>query len=158
MMLTQAHRTEVQDTKARLEERQRELDRLNLFLEGILGNLGLAVVVLDAEQRVQIWNAAAQDLWGMRPEEVEGLAFSALDIGLPVAQLAEGIGQALADPPSSSEAVLAAVNRKGRDFTCVVRTLSLGDANGNRHGVILLMGEHDSDGAPSRGGSQAPVS
>ena len=28
MMLTQAHRTEVQDTKARLEERQRELDRL----------------------------------------------------------------------------------------------------------------------------------
>jgi septal ring factor EnvC (AmiA/AmiB activator) len=28
MMLTQAHRTEVQDTKARLEERSRELDRL----------------------------------------------------------------------------------------------------------------------------------
>jgi septal ring factor EnvC (AmiA/AmiB activator) len=28
MLLTQAHRTEVQDTKARLEERQRELDRL----------------------------------------------------------------------------------------------------------------------------------
>src|SRR5262249_30959742 len=40
-------------------ERASELDRLNIFLEGILGNLGVGVVVLDLDQQVQLWNAAS---------------------------------------------------------------------------------------------------
>src|SRR5205085_4030012 len=65
-------------------ERSNEMDRLNLFLEGILGVLGVGVVVLDREQRVQLWNDAATELWGLRGDEVDGKTFLTLDIGLPV--------------------------------------------------------------------------
>jgi two-component system, chemotaxis family, CheB/CheR fusion protein len=51
--------------------RSAELDRVNMFLEGIVGNLGVGVVVLDEEGRVQVWNANSSELWGMRADEVE---------------------------------------------------------------------------------------
>src|SRR5581483_7766683 len=70
---------ELQSTNDELEamndlqnERAHELDRANMFLEGILGSLGLAVVVLDKERRVQLWNRAATDFWGLRDHEVLG--------------------------------------------------------------------------------------
>jgi two-component system CheB/CheR fusion protein len=146
---------ELHSTNAELEslndeqrEGARQLDRLNLFLEGILGNLGLGVVVLDTDQRVQIWNAASEELWGVRPEETEGREFDQLDIGLPVGRLRESIERALADGGDPSEITLEAVNRRGRPFNCVVRTLALTGSDGRRHGAVLLMG----DGADADGG------
>ena len=112
---------ELQSTNDELEamstvqgERAGELDRLNMFLEGVLGNLGLAVVVLDADQRVQLWNGSATDLWGLRGEEVLGEHFLALDIGLPMDKLKAPIRQALSDSGRRTELSVEAVNRRGR--------------------------------------------
>jgi two-component system CheB/CheR fusion protein len=112
---------ELQSTNEELEamstvqgERAGELDRLNMFLEGVLGNLGLAVVVLDADQRVQLWNGSATDLWGLRGEEVLGEHFLALDIGLPMDKLKAPIRQALSDSGRRTELSVEAVNRRGR--------------------------------------------
>ena len=141
---------ELQSTNEQLEAMNqeqrsgaRDVDRLNLFLEGILGNLGLAVVVLDTDQRIQVWNPSAAELWGLRADEAEGQDFLSLDIGLPLDELKGPIQSVLADPPTAGDLTVAAVNRRGRAFTCAVRTLPLTSPDGRNHGAILLMSERD---------------
>ena len=45
------------------------------------------VAVVDRELRVLAWNPQAEELWGLREEEVEGKHLLNLDIGLPVERL-----------------------------------------------------------------------
>src|SRR5205085_550746 len=137
---------ELQSTNDELEamneiqgERAVELDRLNLFLEGILGNLGLGVVVLDSEQRVQLWNNSASELWGLRDSEVIGAHFLTLDIGFPVEKLKAAMRRALSPAGEATEQTFAAVNRRGREFHCHVQVMPLTDSKGGVYGVILLM-------------------
>jgi two-component system CheB/CheR fusion protein len=141
---------ELQSTNDELEamnEEQRarsvELDRANLFLEGILGSLGVGVVVLDRDRRVQVWNANSTDLWGLRPDEVEGAHFLDLDIGLPVEQLKDSIRQVLSEDTEMLEQRVDAVTRRGRNVECRVRTLPLHASDGEVYGVIILMAVAD---------------
>ncbi|OLE20966.1 MAG: hypothetical protein AUI36_34595 [Cyanobacteria bacterium 13_1_40CM_2_61_4] len=138
---------ELQSTNEELEtmnEEQRtralELDRLNIFLEGILGNLELAVVVLDDSQQVQLWNPAATEMWGLREDEVAGVHFLSLDIGLPLGQLRDAMRAALGDGGAGTDLVLEAVNRRGRSFECSVQVQPL-RADGKSRGAILIMAE-----------------
>ncbi|HVV91068.1 MAG TPA: CheR family methyltransferase [Solirubrobacterales bacterium] len=125
------------------EQRRRteELDRLNLFLEGILGNLGVGVAVVDRENKIQLWNANSQDLWGLRPDEVEGVDLLSLDIGLPVAELREPLEDAISAGAKSTDLALDAVNRRGRSFECEVRVMPLFSAGQGLYGGIVLMRE-----------------
>jgi two-component system, chemotaxis family, CheB/CheR fusion protein len=145
---------ELQSTNEELETmndeqrlRARELDRVNLFLEGILGNLGVGVIVIDRDQRIQVWNASSHDLWGLGAEEVEGKHFLSIDIGLPLDEVRDQVRAALADSPQSTEVTVEAVNRRGRTFNCFVRTLPMIGADGENHGAILLVGEAEPAGA-----------
>jgi two-component system, chemotaxis family, CheB/CheR fusion protein len=124
-------------------DRSNEVDRLNLFLEGILGNLGVGIVVLDKEQRVQLWNDSATELWGLRGDEVDGRTFPTLDIGLPVQQVSDAIREAMSDGGAESTVTVEAVNRRGRRFECTVRTLPLTSKTGDAYGAILLMSSDD---------------
>jgi len=128
-------------------DRSDELDRLNMFLEGILGSLGLGVVVLDNEQRVQLWNDSATELWGLRGDEVDGKSFLTLDIGLPVQRVGDAIRAALTDGGAENRVTVEAVNRRGRRFDCTVRTLPLTTRAGESYGAILLMSGPDETGA-----------
>ena len=124
--------------------RTAEMDRVNLFLEGILGSLGVGVVVVDRELRVQVWNASSFDLWGLRAEEVVGKDLLSLDIGLPVEQLKQPVLAALNDSGNVSEHQVDALNRRGRKMNCWVRVQPLAQPNGANYGAILLMGDADS--------------
>jgi two-component system, chemotaxis family, CheB/CheR fusion protein len=141
---------ELQSTNDELEamneaqgERASALDRANLFLEGILGSLGLAVVVLDAQQRIQLWNSSAADLWGLRDNEVVGSHFLYLDIGFPMEKLKEPIREALADGGDLSELTVDAVNRRGRAFRCHVQVQPLRDGADLAYGALILMSSGD---------------
>jgi two-component system, chemotaxis family, CheB/CheR fusion protein len=118
-----------------------ELDRLNLFLEGILGNLDIGVGVVDRENRVQLWNADAEDLWGLRADEVEGQDLLELDIGLPLEELREPLRRATSPAAETTSLVLAAVNRRGRAVRCEVRVMPLFSARHGLFGGIVLMHE-----------------
>jgi two-component system, chemotaxis family, CheB/CheR fusion protein len=139
--------TSTNDELEAMNEEQRrhteELDRLNLFLEGILGNLGVGVVVVDRERRVQLWNGNSEDLWGLRAEEVEGEDLLTLDIGLPVAELKQPLEDALSSAASSmnSDLVFEAINRRGRTFQCEVRVMPLVSGKQGLYGGIVLMRE-----------------
>jgi two-component system CheB/CheR fusion protein len=123
-----------------------ELDRLNLFLEGILGNLGLGVAVVDRDYRIQLWNASSQDLWGLRPDEAEGEDLLSLDIGLPVEEVRKPLEQAVSATAKTSALVVDAVNRRGRAFKCELRVMPLFSPQQGLFGGIVLMREADGSG------------
>ena len=83
----QSTNEELETMNEELRHRTEELNDVNAFLETILGTIGLAVAVLDRNQRVQIWNGKARELWGLTPDEAEDEHLLALDIGLPVEKL-----------------------------------------------------------------------
>ena len=127
-------------------ERSGDLDRLNLFLESILGQLRLAVVVVDNDQRIQLWNSSATELWGLRAAEVIGEHLLTLDIGLPLEELKPMVRETISGDGDGAvrQVVLDAVNRRGRKFECLVRALPLSDPAGTRYGAVLLMSEANS--------------
>jgi two-component system CheB/CheR fusion protein len=95
------------------------------------------VIVVDREMRVRVWNRQAEELWGLRPNEVAGQHMLSLDIGLPVEQLAQPLRRAVADG-ESTELVTAAVNRRGREVRCRVTLMPLSSAAGDIEGAIAI--------------------
>jgi two-component system CheB/CheR fusion protein len=122
-------------------EHGEQLDRLNLFLEGILGNLSVGVAVVDRENKVQLWNANSQELWGLRPDEAEGEDLLALDIGLPVDELRKPLVEAISSGARSTDLVVEAVNRRGQAFRCEIRVIPLFSGSQGLYGGIVLMRE-----------------
>jgi two-component system CheB/CheR fusion protein len=90
-----------------------EVEHLNRFLGAILTSFRGGVAVLDKERCVRVWNAGAEDLWGLRREEVEGHDFLELDSGLPVRDLAGDL-EACLRAGAPAERTLDAVTRRGR--------------------------------------------
>lgn len=123
-----------------LRHRTNELNEVNAFLETIMTAVGLAVAVVDREQRVQIWNRQARELWGLTPEEAEDRHLMALDFGLPVEQLKAQLRATLAGQTSREELVLDAINRRGKQLPCRVTLLPLAGGNdGVVPGAIIMM-------------------
>jgi two-component system, chemotaxis family, CheB/CheR fusion protein len=111
----QSMNDELQGSNSALRDHQEEVDRLNRFMGSVLGSMSSGVAVVDAELRVMAWNARAEDLWGLRNEEVVGEHLMNLDIGLPVERLRQVLRSQLTDAAAEPESVeLEAVNRRGR--------------------------------------------
>jgi two-component system CheB/CheR fusion protein len=130
--------TELQTINNELQERSIQLDRVNTFMEQILANLQLGVAVLDRDLRVQLWNKRAVDLWGVQADETVGQPLLGLDIGLPLAELANPLKKCLNGSDGFQELTVQATNRRGKSFTCRVQCTAMGGLDGARS-VILLM-------------------
>ena len=136
----QSSNEELETMNEELRHRTQELNDVNSFLETILTTIGLAVAVLDRNQRVQIWNGKARELWGVTAAEAEDEHLMALDIGLPIEKLRQQIKDTLAGKTEREEVVVEATNRRGKPFTCRVTFLPLGSGgDGNVAGVIMMM-------------------
>src|SRR5215218_858220 len=83
----QSTNEELQTMNDELRQRGEDLNHVNAFLESIFASLRGAVVVIDRDMQVQVWNHRAEDLWGLRPEKVLGSHLLNLDIGLPIDEL-----------------------------------------------------------------------
>jgi len=128
---------ELQSTNDELRMRSDELDRVNTFLNAVLTSVRAGVAVLDRELRVRAWNGEAEDLWGVRADEVTGQAFLSLDIGLPVRELREALFNAL-EGEALAPREFEATNRRGRSIVCKVTCNPLIEEGVSR-GVIVLM-------------------
>jgi two-component system CheB/CheR fusion protein len=134
----QSTNEELETANSELRERGMALDTVNGFLEAIMASLHSAVVVLNRDLAVRAWNRTAEDLWGLRADEVEESNFLNLDIGLPVDQLRPSIRAVLSGTSDGSEQRLQAVNRRGRTIECTVRISPLRDGD-DVVGAILVM-------------------
>ena len=84
----QSTNEELETINNELRDRSAEVTELNQFLRTMLGSLQSAVVVLGTEMEIRAWNRQAEDLWGLRTDEVINHHFLNLDIGFPVETLA----------------------------------------------------------------------
>jgi two-component system CheB/CheR fusion protein len=146
----QSTNEELETINNELRERSAEVTELNQFLESILGSLQSAVVVLSTEMEVRAWNRQAEELWGLRRDEVMGHHFLNLDIGFPVERLRNAIRSCLAGRSEREQVVQPAINRRGRPVEVTVSVSCLvGD--GQTRGVILLMDAVPRDSGPADG-------
>ena len=135
----QSTNEELQTVNEELRQRTDEMNQLNAFLESVLSGMRAAAVVLNANLNVLIWNRRAEDLRGLRADEVQGRSILNLDIGLPVGELRDVIRPCLSGDSDHQQVVLDAVNRRGKKIKCRVTCTPLVTASKKREGVILLM-------------------
>ena len=124
-----------------LRQRTDELNKSNAFLESILSSLRGGVVVVDRNVNVLIWNYKAEDMWGLRSDEVKGQSLLNLEIGLPVGKLKGPLRTCMAEETEQQELILDAVNRRGRSFKCRVSISPFKGLQGERQGAIIMMEE-----------------
>jgi two-component system CheB/CheR fusion protein len=143
----QSTNEELETINDELQLRTNELHRVNGFLESILASLDSGVIVVDPELRVQVWNAKAGDMWGLRDDEVSGEHLLNLDIGLPVDQLRAPLRAVLSKDGHAGlqEVVVHARNRRGRDIDCRVTITPLAGLDGAVGGAILLTDQQTPD-------------
>jgi two-component system CheB/CheR fusion protein len=134
----QSTNEELETINEELRERSHELDDVNVFLETILASLGLAVVVVDRQLCVRIWNDGSTELWGLRSEEAVGEHLLGLDIGLPVEGLKKTLLRSMEPGAERAEVTLEATNRRGKTVTCQVTVVGLMRGE-TVTGAILLM-------------------
>ncbi|MDQ2628189.1 MAG: PAS domain S-box protein [Actinomycetota bacterium] len=123
-----------------LRERSIELDDARTFLDSLVNSVQLGLVVVDREMRVVVWNRGCEELWGLRSDETVGTTLTTLDIGLPMDNVRPLIGNAFVDPDNPGEALVDAVNRRGR--AAKVRVICTGfqaPGEGGVNGALLLM-------------------
>ena len=130
--------SELQAINNELQQRSVQLDHINNFMQQVMANFEFGVAVLDRDLRIQLWNRRAEDMWGVRSDEAIGQPLLTLDIGLPMAEIAEPIRQCATGPGAHQEVVVSATNRRGRHFTCRLQCSSMPTGDGSR-AVILLM-------------------
>ena len=140
----QSTNEELETMNEELRHRTEEVNDVNAFLETILTTIGVAVAVLDRNQRVQIWNGQARELWGLTAADAEDEHLMSLDFGLPVDKLRQQIREVLAGRSQREETVVEATNRRGKMFQCRVTFLPLRDGgDGNVSGAIMMMEDVD---------------
>jgi two-component system CheB/CheR fusion protein len=135
----QSTNEELQTMNDELRNRSTELNSNNAFLESVFTSLRSAVVVLDRDLRVHVWNAGALEMWGVRPEEAQGTSLFTLDIGLPGGELHQPIREVLSGASTHREVTVPATNRRGKAIDCLVAITPLLGSDRKVTGVILLM-------------------
>jgi two-component system, chemotaxis family, CheB/CheR fusion protein len=137
----QSTNEELQTMNDELRNRSTELNSNNFFLEAVFTSIRSAVVVLDRELRIQVWNPGALDMWGVRAEEAQGNSLFNLDIGLPVGELHQPIREIVSRAAAHRELLLTATNRRGKPIRCRIAIAPLVGGDETVTGVILLMEE-----------------
>jgi len=137
---------ELQSTNQEMETVNDELtmsnqayDEINALLSAIMASMSGGVVVLDENLRVQVWNKQMEELWGLRENEVLQRTLFNLDIQLPVDQLTGTIRKSLTGAAPKQNVNLRAINRRGREFDCLIFCAPLKDKQQNIKGVVIEM-------------------
>jgi two-component system CheB/CheR fusion protein len=138
----QSTNEELQTINGELHDRSDDFTRANTFLQSILTGVRSGVIVVDRELHVIAWNNRAEDLWGLRADEVKGQNFLNLDIGLPTDQLRHPIRECLNGVREQVDTSVQATNRRGKTISCRVIVSPLFGADREIRGTILLMEEH----------------
>jgi two-component system, chemotaxis family, CheB/CheR fusion protein len=139
---------ELQSTNEELEaindevrQRGEALNQANRFLESVLRSLRSGVAVVDRELRLLAWSRHAEELWGLRNDEVSGQHLLNLDLGLPLQRLRPALKACLNGNTSQTQVALEAINRRGKRIICQVTCSPLLGPDTTVAGAIIVMDE-----------------
>jgi two-component system CheB/CheR fusion protein len=135
----QSANEELQTINYELSERTLELNWTNLFITSILKSLPTGMAVIDHNFNILIWNHLAEDLWGLRHEEVKNKSLFSLDIGLPVEKLRSPILDIISTKINAQEMILEATNRRGKQIKCYLTLTPVMEKN--IEGVVVIMAD-----------------
>jgi two-component system CheB/CheR fusion protein len=148
---------ELQSTNEELEtindevrQRGEDLNQANRFLQSVLTSLRSGVAVVDRELRILAWSRHAEELWGLRGEEVGGQHLLNLDIGLPVQKLRAVLKTCLNGDRPYEQVLLDAVNRRGKKILCQISCAPLLGSEASVTGAIIVMDEMSDSRPPER--------
>jgi two-component system, chemotaxis family, CheB/CheR fusion protein len=136
---------ELEIANKQLGQRSQDLDQSFAYFQSVLTSMKAAVVVLGPGFIVRTWSRRAEDIWGARPEEAQGVHFSDLDIGFPVDGLLQPVRDCMAGRIEEHVEVLPAMNRRGRPISCRVTLSPLKESGDRITGVVVLMEEMSAD-------------
>jgi two-component system, chemotaxis family, CheB/CheR fusion protein len=136
----QSGNEELETMNEEMRVRTAELDEARTFLEGVLSSVAAGVVVLDSDLMVRSWNKGAEELWGLRADEVRNQAFFGLVFGLPTVEVQGIVQECLDSGRRTGPLQLTVINRIGRTISCTV-TCSPLKSDGEGEGAVLLMEE-----------------
>jgi two-component system CheB/CheR fusion protein len=139
----QSTNEELETLNDELQRRSSDLNDANAYLSSVLTSLRAAVVVVDRDMLVQLWNRSMEDMWGLRADEVHGQPLLHLDMGLPVEQLKAPVRAVLEGRKDENEMVLDAVNRRGRAVRCRVATTPLLSLGREIRGCVIVIEEEE---------------
>ncbi len=132
---------ELRGANDQLRSRTDELDLVNGFTQSILSNVSVAIVAVDPELKIVLWNKTAKALWGLDADDVRGKPLADLEIGLPVGQLVGPVRSSLSGGGGARKILLDAVDRKGKRFRCRVTITPSTGAAREPLGAVLVMEE-----------------
>ena len=141
----QSTNEELETINEELRRRTDELNSVNAYMDSILASLRDGVVVVDKNQNIRLWNTRAEDLWGLRYDEVVGRSLFGLDIGLPVEQLRKPLKTVAEEDGGHGEVIVPAVNRRGRNIDLRINLTRLVSTEKTPMGIIMFMEEMASD-------------
>jgi len=137
----QSTNEELETLNDELQRRSGDLNDANAHLSSVLTGLRAAVVVVDRDMLVQLWNRSMEDMWGLRADEVQGQPLLNLDMGLPVEQLKAPVRAVIEGRTAGHEVVLEALNRRGRAVRCRVATTPLLSLGREIRGSVIVIEE-----------------
>jgi two-component system CheB/CheR fusion protein len=141
----QSTNEELQTLNDELRDRTLEVDRSNGFLHSILAGLDLAVVVVDSDERVQLWNVGAERLTGMRAFEAEGQRLMDLPLDVPADRLRGVVREMLLDARTATPFEVPVTNRFGRPQRRRVTASPLQRAEGELQGGVVTLFDQPAD-------------
>ncbi|HST62062.1 MAG TPA: CheR family methyltransferase, partial [Longimicrobium sp.] len=139
----QSTNEELETLNDELQRRSSDLNDANAHLSSVLTSLRAAVVVVDRDMLVRLWNRSMEDMWGLRADEVQGQPLLHLDMGLPVEQLKAPVRAVLDGRRDEQELMLDALNRRGRAVRCRVATTPLLSLAHEIRGCVIVIEEED---------------
>jgi two-component system CheB/CheR fusion protein len=135
----QSTNEELETINTELRQRSDDLNHANSLLKSILSGLRAGVAVVDRDLKVVVWNERAEDLWGLRADEVQGGHFMNLDIGLPTEPLRQPLRALLGGESPQERIMVDARDRRGRVIQVAVTCTPLAGTGREICGAILLM-------------------
>jgi two-component system CheB/CheR fusion protein len=130
---------ELRGANDQLRNRTEELGQANSFTQSLLTNVSVALIVVDPELQIVLWNAAAKNMWGLDADDVRGKSVLDLEIGLPVDKLADVLRTAVAGGAVPQKVILDAVDRRGKPFRCRVTITPSAGTSPMPFGAVLVM-------------------
>ena len=141
----QSTNEELQTLNDELRDRTLEVDRVNGFLQSILAGLDLAVVVVDTDYRVQLWNGGAERLTGLRAFEAEGRRLLELDTELPAVSVRAALRSVIVVGEVPDPVEVHLTDRFGRPQRRRLTATPLLRAQGEVHGAVLTLADTPAD-------------
>ena len=129
---------ELEALNTELHRRTTEWSTTNSILQSMLAGLRVGVAVVDGDLTILLWNHGAEELWGLRADEVRGRSLFSADLGLPAEQLQ--IAGFLAGTVHHKEMTVDA-NCRGRAVRCRITCTPFLGPGGGPAGAVLVMEE-----------------